>query len=97
MGRKWHSFSNWHGALIAIFSVVTCQGRCLLGQGELWAGRWPWDWSGFQVPALCQRKGADSQDRTCKNLSLCCYSMCEVSDSGKTGAKPGCDIQGGAG
>lgn len=68
MGRKWHSFSNCHVALIAFFlflSLVREDVFSVRVSSEL--GRWPWDRAGFRVQAFCQRKrkGADSLDSTC--------------------------------
>lgn len=53
MGRKWHLFSNWFVALIAVsycyyFVVVVCSGL----------GRWPWDTAGFKFFA---REGGKDQ------------------------------------
>lgn len=61
--EKWHLFSNWLVALIAVFYCHYIVVRICSG-----LRRWPWDTAGFQVFCQRRRKGPDSLDGTC------CYS-----------------------
>lgn len=59
-----------------LFIVISCQGGCVLGQGELQAGGWPWNKAGFQVPAICQRKRKEGDKSGQDLLLLFAVTMC---------------------